>query len=209
MVGPQYGAGDWQATLETTIEWVDPTQLLANPANARRHPGPQRDSIRAALDKLGWVAPVIVNRTTQHVLDGHLRVEEAITRQARVPVAYVEIPDEDEAYVLATYDQIGLLAAYDQDAMVQLLDQIGNTDIEALDTLLADLADIDLSHFDDKSDEKDEWDIAVDGGTAGGDFDVRSIILAYDTETYTQIIAALNRLPGETNADKVRLLILG
>ena len=51
----------------------------------------------------GWVAEVLVNRTTGNVVDGHLRIELALTRQERtVPVTYVELTQAEEALVLAT-----------------------------------------------------------------------------------------------------------
>jgi hypothetical protein len=42
-----------------------------------------------ALSEVGWVAGVLVNRTTGHVVHGHLRVELALSRnEPTVPVAY-------------------------------------------------------------------------------------------------------------------------
>ena len=58
---------------------VDPTQLLAHELNARRHPGAQRDALRESLGRVGWVDVVKVNQRTGKVVDGHARVEEAIT----------------------------------------------------------------------------------------------------------------------------------
>ena len=44
------------------------TQLLANPGNWRLHGPRQRDALRGALDTVGWVQQVIVNRRTGHVV---------------------------------------------------------------------------------------------------------------------------------------------
>lgn len=57
-----------------------PDQLLANPANWRIHPKPQQDALTSVLDTVGWVQRVIVNKRTGHIVDGHLRVEMAISR---------------------------------------------------------------------------------------------------------------------------------
>lgn len=57
-----------------------PDQLLANPANWRIHPKSQQDALAGVLDQVGWVQTVIVNRQTGHVVDGHLRVSLAISR---------------------------------------------------------------------------------------------------------------------------------
>jgi hypothetical protein len=51
----------------------EPEQLLANPLNFRRHPGPQFEALRGSLSELGWVKGVLVNRLTGHVVDGHAR----------------------------------------------------------------------------------------------------------------------------------------
>jgi hypothetical protein len=88
-----------------------PDQLLANPANWRIHPKAQQDALAGALDQVGWVQQVLVNRTTGHVVDGHLRVELAISRHERsVPVVYVELSEEDERLVLASLDPLAAMA---------------------------------------------------------------------------------------------------
>jgi hypothetical protein len=89
---------------------VDPATLLANPHNWRTHPANQRAAIKGVLSDVGWVARVLVNRTTGRMIDGHLRVEEAIrAKAATVPVDYVELDEREEAIVLATLDPIGAI----------------------------------------------------------------------------------------------------
>ena len=103
-------------------EEADPTELVANPRNWRRHPGSQRKAMRAALEGVGLVAAVIVNRTTGHILDGHMRVEEAVKAgQHAVPVLYVELSEQDEAQALATFDPLGAMAVQDTAALAELL----------------------------------------------------------------------------------------
>lgn len=116
-----------------------PDQLLANPLNWRRHPKAQHDALEGMLRTVGWVQRVIVNRRTQHIVDGHLRVEVALRRnEPRVPVLYVDLSEEEEKVVLAAIDPIGGLAETDQGMLDDLLDGIktGDTDLDAfLDTL--------------------------------------------------------------------------
>ncbi len=103
----------------------DPEQLLANPGNFRGHPIRQRDALLALLDEVGFVAPVIVNRTTGHLVDGHLRVELALSRDEKaIPVSYVELSEEEERLVLATYDPVGDLAYADSARLRELLDGV-------------------------------------------------------------------------------------
>jgi len=99
-----------------------PDQLLANPGNWRRHPAHQQRALEGLLQEVGWVQRVIVNRTTGHIVDGHLRVELALRRsEPSVPVLYVELTVEEEAKVLAAIDPIGGLAETDQAMLDQLL----------------------------------------------------------------------------------------
>jgi hypothetical protein len=114
---------------------VDPDRLTDHPLNWRTHPGNQRAALDGALDELGWLQRVIVNRTTGHILDGHLRVELARAAGEPVPVVYVELEPEEELVILASVDPIGLLAKTDYEKRSALLDQV-ETENEALAALL-------------------------------------------------------------------------
>lgn len=117
-----------------------PDQLLAFPGNPKIHPRAQQIALDAAISELGWLAPVICNRVTGHVLDGHARISLAISRgEATVPVAYVELPSDQEALALATFDPIGGLAVHDKDALDALLKDVTTTD-ETLRGFLEDFA---------------------------------------------------------------------
>lgn len=116
--------GDWTNRIVAFDEAVDPEQLLAHPENARRHPADQREALRDSLGRVGWVDVVKVNRATGHVVDGHARVEEAISRGVSVPVLYVDLDEDEERYVLATLDPIGSLAAYDAEVLEGLLEGV-------------------------------------------------------------------------------------
>jgi hypothetical protein len=103
----------------------DPTQLLAHPLNWRVHTGPQREALRGSLSDVGWVQQVMVNRTTGHVVDGHARIEEAISAGApTVPVLYVDLSPEEERLVLATLDPIGAMAQADSNRLDELLTEL-------------------------------------------------------------------------------------
>ncbi len=118
----------------------DPSQLLANPANWRTHPAAQRNALRGSLDTVGWVQQILVNTTTGHVVDGHARVEEALSRhEATVPVLYVELSADEEALVLATLDPIAAMADRDTAKLEALLASV-SVDDAGLRRLLADMA---------------------------------------------------------------------
>jgi ParB-like chromosome segregation protein Spo0J len=103
----------------------DPEQMLAHPRNWRLHPQYQQDALAEILDKVGFVKPVIVNRSTGHVLDGHLRVTLAMRREEPlIPVSYVELSEAEEELVLATIDPLAELAIVDEERLQALVDDI-------------------------------------------------------------------------------------
>lgn len=117
-----------------------PESLLAHPLNPKIHPKAQQDALSGALSELGWIAPVIVNRTTAHVLDGHARIGLAISRgEPMVPIAYVEISPEQELLALASYDPIGAMAGTDREQLAALLDEVSTGDA-AVQAMLDQLA---------------------------------------------------------------------
>ena len=116
-----------------------PDQLLANPANWRIHPKAQQDALAGALDAVGWVQQVLVNRRTGFVVDGHARVALALSRgEPTVPVLYVDLDPDEEALVLATLDPIGAMAGRDDEKLRALLADV-TVDDAALLALLGDL----------------------------------------------------------------------
>jgi DNA modification methylase len=120
---------------------IDPRELMANPSNWRTHPADQQHALTGALSEVGWVAGVLVNRTTGHLVDGHLRVELAIARgEPSIPVAYVELTPEEEDLVLASLDPIGAMASVERAALAELLARTETADAD-LQALLTELAD--------------------------------------------------------------------
>ncbi len=63
---------------------VPPNELVPNPRNWRTHPADQQRAMAGALSEVGWVAEVLVNRTTGHVVDGHLRLDLALADTSRL-----------------------------------------------------------------------------------------------------------------------------
>jgi len=125
---------DWSVSIVDFDAAVDPTTLDAHELNARRHPQYQRDALRTALSKVGWVDAVKVNSRTGKIVDGHARVEEALEAGVTVPVLWVDLDEEQERYVLATLDPIGALAVYDSEVLGGLLEDltIESAEIQAM-----------------------------------------------------------------------------
>jgi hypothetical protein len=117
----------------------DPTQILANPLNFRRHPAAQRAALRGSLDTVGWVQVPTINKQTGFLVDGHARVEEAISRNEKaIPVLYVDLTPEEERLILASEDQIGAMAELDNLRLNELLEDMHVDDV-GLQSLLDSL----------------------------------------------------------------------
>lgn len=103
---------------------ADPEELAKgfNPLNWRGHPEGQREALEEALDSIGFLQRVLVNRLTGRVIDGHLRIELAILKgQPLIPVDYVELTEDEEALALATLDAITEQAEPIADKLAALL----------------------------------------------------------------------------------------
>lgn len=86
------------------------------------------------------MAQVLINATTGHIVDGHLRVELALARhEATVPVTYVDLSEQEERLVLASFDPLAAVAGAEKDALAALLAGLSVEDA-GLAALLADLA---------------------------------------------------------------------
>lgn len=95
---------DWKNRIIETAE-MKVSDLKANPKNWRKHPTAQQNALAGVLDEVGWVTQVIWNRRTGHLIDGHLRVDIAAKRNEKtVPVNVVDLSEEEEAMILATFD---------------------------------------------------------------------------------------------------------
>jgi hypothetical protein len=97
-----------------------PEELIerANPNNPRLHPERQRDALENILDTVGMISEVIVNKRTGHIIDGHLRIELALSKgEASIPVKYIDLTKDEEKLVIATFDPIAGLAEFDPEIL--------------------------------------------------------------------------------------------
>lgn len=119
---------------------VDPEQLLAHPENFRLHPDSQQQALAGAIDSIGYIDPALVNKNTDTVIDGHLRVSLALRSGVKsIPVTYVDLTEDEERQALLMLDPIAALAASDKTKLDELLHQV-NSDDERVQQMLADLA---------------------------------------------------------------------
>jgi len=76
------------------------SQFIANPNNWRVHPPAQRDAMRGALNEVGWVQRVIVNRRTGYLVDGHERVWQALQNGDAPVLGWNDIEPAPESEVV-------------------------------------------------------------------------------------------------------------
>lgn len=119
---------------------ADPRTLIPHPRNWRLHPDEQAQSLNALLSRIGWVKGIVVNRRSGFVIDGHLRIEEAIKANVpSVPVVFVDLDETEETLILTTFDALTRMAHADANALDKLLQTI-QTDEQPLQALLDNLA---------------------------------------------------------------------
>lgn len=120
----------------------DPEQLVANPKNWRIHPQRQQAVLAGAINDVGYLRSVTVNRRNGFVLDGHLRVTLAMRSGQRfIPVEYVDLSEAEEAEALASLDPISALAVPDYEQLGALMRDIEHADV-AVSELLAEMYDV-------------------------------------------------------------------
>lgn len=117
---------------------VEPAELEANPGNPRLHGDTQRTAMSAVLDDVGFVAPIVVNKRTMRIIDGHMRTDLVASRGGKIPVVFVDLTDAEEAEILAVMDPIGAMATYDPEATTALIAGMATT--VNLDEVLGELA---------------------------------------------------------------------
>jgi hypothetical protein len=92
------------------LEHLDPKTLKPHPMNPRSHPSRQRRALGDIMDAVGMIKPIIFNERTGRIIDGHMRVEEFLERNAdSIPAIVVDLPEEEESQALYWLDRIGEL----------------------------------------------------------------------------------------------------
>jgi hypothetical protein len=199
-------APGWRTAI-THYSEESPATILANPDNFRRHPEEQRDALRSVIRAVGYVFPVIVNDTTGHLIDGHMRVEEAKAAGVeRIQVAHVQITPEQEAVALAAYDAVAAMAYEDIKAARDLYGRI--TEPGAMTALLDRLAARYAPPVDEPTQTLDYSDTTILEGTTRADTfenyettDARQIVVGMSQEDYDRVIPRLEAVQKAVGAD--------
>lgn len=166
-------------------------QFTANPLNPRLHPQFQREVMQAALTKLGWLAPVIENKRTGYLIDGHERVMQALLNNEAVPYVLVDLSPEEESLALATFDPIAGLAQYDAENINLLLSDL-HVDEIPLQQLLANISgQYGIHEPDDPYEQWKEMPEFVSEDKSG----FKDLIVHFETEADLKAFAELLNQP--------------
>jgi hypothetical protein len=148
-----------------------PDQLLANPYNFRVHPIEQAEALRGLLERVGWVQSVVKNTVTGHLVDGHLRVMDAMrANEPMLPVTYVELSEAEERLVLSVFDRLAAMAVPDEQKLKELLERVSDeNDVvgDELDELLEKMMS-EVDFFDEDKEDDEEKDLGA--GEVIGDY---------------------------------------
>jgi len=100
---------------------VSPKSLDDNPKNWRIHTQRQRSTYKAFKAKYGWASFPVYNVASNRLLDGHMRVDEAIKAgETSIYVILKHLTEDQENEFLASFDSIGLMAQRNNEALESL-----------------------------------------------------------------------------------------
>lgn len=104
---------------------ISPKKLMENPDNWRGHPLKQEQVVEGALEEVGWVRGILINKRTGNMVDGHLRAKIAKKRGEKlVPYEMIDVSLEEERVILATLDPSSEMAEMNKEVLRPLLDKI-------------------------------------------------------------------------------------
>ena len=140
---PEAGFGPSYSSNEMELVWLNPHELTENPMNWRTHPAKQRRALSEVLDSLGWLQPLLFNRQTQRLIDGHLRRDAAIERGImEVPVLVVDIEEAKEQAALLSIDRLTGMAETEQSKERELIEKLKGEQDAILKSLLEGAAEV-------------------------------------------------------------------
>jgi ParB-like chromosome segregation protein Spo0J len=107
------GEHEWKIT-EVSID-----DLLPYPGNARKG---DVERIKESIEVNGFYAPLVVQRSTGHVLVGNHRMKAARElKYAKLPVIYVDVDDTAARKIVLADNRTSDDASYDTDLLLELL----------------------------------------------------------------------------------------
>ena len=115
-------------------EIVDIMKVIPNPKNPNMHPERQIEILSQVIKAQGWRKPITVSKRSGFVVSGHGRLQAAILLGAlKVPVDYQDYSNEAEEWAdLVADNRISELSTINEDLLIDILNEINDTDIDVL-----------------------------------------------------------------------------
>lgn len=141
------------------LRFIEADKLVANEKNWRTHPKRQKETLRGLIDEVGFADAVIARELSDgslRLVDGHLRTETA--GSSKIPVIVIDVTEDEEAKLLATFDPLSEMAGTNASALDNLLGTI-ETDSKHVSEMLSRLihqTEVLLEEEEDKKIEDDD-----------------------------------------------------
>ena len=115
-------------------EIVEIMKVIPNPRNPNMHPERQIEILAQVIKAQGWRKPITVSKRSGFVVSGHGRLQAAILlKETHVPVDYQDYANEAEEWAdLVADNRISELSSIDEDLLIDILNDINNTDIDVM-----------------------------------------------------------------------------
>lgn len=141
--------------LADAIQLVPVSQLTEHPDNPRRG---DVEAIVSSVEAHGFYQPVVVQRSTGHVLAGNHRLKAARKLAVEsIPVVYLDVGDDEARRILLVDNRTSDLGSYDEETLANLLAELGQTDEGLAGT---GYTDEDLERLIKSSEPTDEVDLS-------------------------------------------------
>ena len=125
---------------ELEFRWLTKSELKANPKNWRLHPENQKQALAQAIDEVGFVVPVLFNKRTGYLIDGHARVDQ-VADDREIPAIIIDCDPKQEARILASLDNITSLANADYEKLAELIETADFEKDSPIDEMLLNVLD--------------------------------------------------------------------
>ncbi len=90
------------------LVWMNPRTIAEHDLNWKNHPSLQRESYADFLTEVGWAGALLYNKRSRRLLDGHMRLQDALLRNLdKLPTLSIEVDEETERKILLFLDRIG------------------------------------------------------------------------------------------------------
>lgn len=115
-------------------EIVDIMKVIPNPKNPNTHGERQIEILSQVIKAQGWRKPITVSKRSGFVVSGHGRLQAALLLKVeKVPVDYQEYATEAEEYAdLVADNRIAELSSVDEELLIDILNEINDTDIDTI-----------------------------------------------------------------------------